>query len=53
MLMVMSWIDLGMVVNYHNQEDVFDVQILVAVFNAVAYVSIVVIYRIISLITQF
>lgn len=40
MLMTLSWIDLGMVVNYHNQQDVFDVQILVAVFNAVAYVSI-------------
>ncbi|XP_062705317.1 multidrug resistance-associated protein 1-like [Aedes albopictus] len=44
MLMVMSWIDLGMVVNYHNQEDVFDVQILVAVFNAVAYITVIALY---------
>ncbi|XP_058453712.1 multidrug resistance-associated protein 1-like [Malaya genurostris] len=44
LLMVLSWIDLGMVVNYHNQADVFDVQILVAIFNAVAYIVTIVLY---------
>ncbi|XP_062549077.1 multidrug resistance-associated protein 1-like [Armigeres subalbatus] len=44
LLMVLSWIDLGMVVNYQNQEDVFDVQILVAVFNAVAYITVIILY---------
>ncbi|XP_055597196.1 multidrug resistance-associated protein 1-like isoform X2 [Uranotaenia lowii] len=43
-LMVLSWIDLGMVVNYQNQEDVFDVQILVAIFNAIAYILLLVLY---------
>ncbi|XP_065088176.1 multidrug resistance-associated protein 1-like [Ochlerotatus camptorhynchus] len=44
MLMIMSWIDLGMVVNYHNQENVFDVQILVAIFNAVAFITVITLY---------
>ncbi|XP_058820116.1 multidrug resistance-associated protein 1-like [Topomyia yanbarensis] len=44
LLMVLSWIDLGMVVNYHNQANVFDVQILVAIFNAVAYIVTIVLY---------
>ncbi|XP_055546953.1 multidrug resistance-associated protein 1-like [Wyeomyia smithii] len=43
-LMILSWIDLGMVVNYHNQADVFDVQILVAIFNAIAYITVIVLY---------
>lgn len=43
-LMVLSWIDLGMVVNYHDQEGVFDVQIVVAVLNAVAYITIMILY---------
>ncbi|XP_055543163.1 multidrug resistance-associated protein 1-like [Wyeomyia smithii] len=41
-LMILSWIDLGMVVN--EQTDVFDVQILVAIFNAIAYITTIVLY---------
>ncbi|XP_053694450.1 multidrug resistance-associated protein 1-like [Sabethes cyaneus] len=44
LLMILSWIDLGMVVNYHNQANVFDVQILVAIFNAIAYITTIVLY---------
>ncbi|XP_053694487.1 multidrug resistance-associated protein 1-like [Sabethes cyaneus] len=44
LLMILSWIDLGMVVNYHQQTDVFDVQILVAIFNAMAYITVIVLY---------
>ncbi|KAL1397170.1 hypothetical protein pipiens_009960 [Culex pipiens pipiens] len=43
-LMVLSWIDLGMVVNYHDQDGVFDVQIVVAVLNAVAYIVVMILY---------
>ncbi|XP_038107556.1 multidrug resistance-associated protein 1-like [Culex quinquefasciatus] len=43
-LMVLSWIDLGMVVNYHDQNGVFDVQIVVAVLNAVAYIVVMILY---------
>lgn len=38
-LMVMSWVDLGVVVQNLDEPEVFDVQILVAIFNALAYVS--------------
>ena len=33
------WIDLGMVVGYQDEQGLNDVQILTAVFNALAYVS--------------
>lgn len=38
-LMCMSWIDLGMVVTYKDEQGLFDVQIVTAIFNALAYVS--------------
>ncbi|XP_055636687.1 multidrug resistance-associated protein 1-like isoform X2 [Toxorhynchites rutilus septentrionalis] len=43
-LMILSWIELGMVVSYRHQEDVFDVQILVAIFNAIAYIIAIILY---------
>lgn len=38
-LMCMSWIDLGMVVTFKEEQGLFDVQIVTAVLNAVSYVS--------------
>lgn len=43
-LMCMSWIDLGMVVTFKEEQGLFDVQIVTAVLNAVSYVSCTVIY---------
>lgn len=37
-LMCMSWIDLGMVVTYKEEQGLFDVQIVTAVLNALAYI---------------
>ncbi|XP_052898198.1 multidrug resistance-associated protein 1-like [Anopheles moucheti] len=42
LLMCMSWIDLGMVVNYQDEQGLYDVQILTAVFNALAYIDLIV-----------
>uniref|UniRef100_A0A182NES5 ABC-type glutathione-S-conjugate transporter n=1 Tax=Anopheles dirus TaxID=7168 RepID=A0A182NES5_9DIPT len=42
LLMCMSWIDLGMVVNFQDEQGLFDVQILTAVFNALAYIDLIV-----------
>ncbi|EJY57511.1 AAEL017209-PA [Aedes aegypti] len=42
--MLMTLRGLTMIVNYHNQQDVFDVQILVAVFNALAYITTIALY---------
>uniref|UniRef100_A0A182M895 ABC-type glutathione-S-conjugate transporter n=1 Tax=Anopheles culicifacies TaxID=139723 RepID=A0A182M895_9DIPT len=42
LLMCMSWIDLGMVVSYQDEQGLYDVQILTAVFNALAYIDLIV-----------
>nr|XP_029719887.1 multidrug resistance-associated protein 1-like [Aedes albopictus] len=41
-LMCMSWIDLGMVVTYKDEQGLFDVQIVTAIFNALAYIVLMV-----------
>uniref|UniRef100_A0AAG5CWC8 ABC-type glutathione-S-conjugate transporter n=1 Tax=Anopheles atroparvus TaxID=41427 RepID=A0AAG5CWC8_ANOAO len=43
-LMVMSWVDLGVVVQNLDEPEVFDVQILVAIFNALAYILAMTLY---------
>ncbi|EAA12849.5 AGAP008437-PA, partial [Anopheles gambiae str. PEST] len=43
-LMVMSWVDLGVVVQNLDEPEVFDVQILVAIFNALAYIMAMALY---------
>uniref|UniRef100_A0A182Y9Z9 ABC-type glutathione-S-conjugate transporter n=2 Tax=Anopheles stephensi TaxID=30069 RepID=A0A182Y9Z9_ANOST len=43
-LMVMSWVDLGVVVQNLDEPEVFDVQILVAIFNALAYIMVMALY---------
>ncbi|XP_041776522.1 multidrug resistance-associated protein 1-like isoform X1 [Anopheles merus] len=42
LLMCMCWIDLGMVVGYQDEQGLYDVQILTAVFNALAYIDLLV-----------
>uniref|UniRef100_A0A182RRP5 ABC-type glutathione-S-conjugate transporter n=1 Tax=Anopheles funestus TaxID=62324 RepID=A0A182RRP5_ANOFN len=42
LLMCMSWIDLGMVVSYQDEQGLYDVQILTAVFNALTYIDLIV-----------
>uniref|UniRef100_A0AAG5CWJ4 ABC-type glutathione-S-conjugate transporter n=2 Tax=Anopheles atroparvus TaxID=41427 RepID=A0AAG5CWJ4_ANOAO len=42
LLMCMCWIDLGMVLSYQDEQGLFDVQILTAVFNALAYMDLLV-----------
>ncbi|ETN62869.1 multidrug resistance-associated protein 1 [Anopheles darlingi] len=42
LLMCMCWIDLGMVVSYKEEQKLSDVQILTAVFNALAYIDLLV-----------
>ncbi|XP_058061275.1 multidrug resistance-associated protein 1-like [Anopheles bellator] len=42
LLMCMCWIDLGMVVTYREEQGLFDVLILTAVFNALAYIDLLV-----------
>uniref|UniRef100_A0A182J6S8 ABC-type glutathione-S-conjugate transporter n=1 Tax=Anopheles atroparvus TaxID=41427 RepID=A0A182J6S8_ANOAO len=42
LLMCMCWIDLGMVLSYQDEQGLFDVQILTAVFNALAYIDLLV-----------
>ncbi|XP_058820090.1 multidrug resistance-associated protein 1-like [Topomyia yanbarensis] len=43
-LMCMSWIDLGMVVTYKEEQGLFDVQIVTAVLNAIAYIAVLLLY---------